>query len=610
MLPRAFLLLFGFSLFLLADILTFYGTAGFVSAHAFDSDTYLASTLLVRIAVFLLIFFLLSSKRNSVFPSRSTNVFGALCISVGICLIFALGGVVGEKELMVLSGSLIGAGQALLYLTWLSSLSLFGYRASYLFLLGCHALATLLCVAVLALVPGFFRVALVVVSVWVSAFCAPRQESLPHVRSVVGEHAVDMAPLLSKGVLTVGVFAAIGGFVTSISPKIIDPIDLQYITLLVSSVVLVVMFVPALAFEQPLKLENSYRIALPLSALGFLVLPGMIEGVPVDVAGTLATTGYMVCGIVLYCLIAEISNAASVSPVLLFAACEAIVLVCRLFGMVVGEVCSALVPNMDVALAPLGVGCLYLVVIAVSWLAGRGGKGADSLPSESAPDERSDDFGEPAENARAQVCEASDLGFMSNLSQDQVAICIQMLEGRTISRIAQDMFLSSSAVKYHAQKIYRAAGVHSRSELAEKLRSCSQACDSSETLSEREKEAAASLGSARCADFDSNSFRRMTGHLASESGLSGREAQILDCLARGYSVGAIADALGISLNTAKTHVRHVYGKLGVHSKQEVIDLYRQRDSEGVGEADGMVCSSGALRKAQDTEEEPYGASSA
>ena len=54
-----------------------------------------------------------------------------------------------------------------------------------------------------------------------------------------------------------------------------------------------------LLFRQPFKLESSYRVALPLSALGLLVLPGLTEAVPPAIAGTLATTGYMMCGIVL-----------------------------------------------------------------------------------------------------------------------------------------------------------------------------------------------------------------------------------------------------------------------------------------------------------------------
>lgn len=60
--------------------------------------------------------------------------------------------------------------------------------------------------------------------------------------------------------------------------------------------------------------------------------------------------------------------------------------------------------------------------------------------------------------------------------------------------------------------------------------------------------------------------------LAAEHALSSREAQICSYLARGRSQTYIRDALFLSKNTVATHVRHLYTKLGVHSKQELIDL--------------------------------------
>ena len=62
--------------------------------------------------------------------------------------------------------------------------------------------------------------------------------------------------------------------------------------------------------------------------------------------------------------------------------------------------------------------------------------------------------------------------------------------------------------------------------------------------------------------------------LARDRGLTARELEVLTLLAQGRSNPYIRDALGISLDTAGTHVKHVYAKLGVHSRQELIDLVR------------------------------------
>ncbi len=55
-------------------------------------------------------------------------------------------------------------------------------------------------------------------------------------------------------------------------------------------------------------------------------------------------------------------------------------------------------------------------------------------------------------------------------------------------------------------------------------------------------------------------------------GLTAREAQVLVQLARGWSANAIASELGITQNTAWAHIKRIYVKLGVHSKQELIEF--------------------------------------
>lgn len=55
-------------------------------------------------------------------------------------------------------------------------------------------------------------------------------------------------------------------------------------------------------------------------------------------------------------------------------------------------------------------------------------------------------------------------------------------------------------------------------------------------------------------------------------GLTDREQEIFEYLARGRNVRFIQEALVVSYNTVKTHVSHVYAKLDVHSHQELIDL--------------------------------------
>lgn len=62
--------------------------------------------------------------------------------------------------------------------------------------------------------------------------------------------------------------------------------------------------------------------------------------------------------------------------------------------------------------------------------------------------------------------------------------------------------------------------------------------------------------------------------LASQFGLTAREVDVLLLVSEGRSYQRIADSLGISLGTVQGHVKCLYRKLGVHTKQEVIELVR------------------------------------
>ena len=75
---------------------------------------------------------------------------------------------------------------------------------------------------------------------------------------------------------------------------------------------------------------------------------------------------------------------------------------------------------------------------------------------------------------------------------------------------------------------------------------------------------------APAADIDELTARIL--ELAERGGLTPRETEVFDLLARGRSIPYVRDALVISRETAATHAKHVYAKLDVHSRQELIDL--------------------------------------
>lgn len=57
--------------------------------------------------------------------------------------------------------------------------------------------------------------------------------------------------------------------------------------------------------------------------------------------------------------------------------------------------------------------------------------------------------------------------------------------------------------------------------------------------------------------------------------LSEREQEVLDLLVTGLRVKEIADKLFVSANTVRTHIRHIYEKLQVQSRVEVVNRVRR-----------------------------------
>ena len=69
------------------------------------------------------------------------------------------------------------------------------------------------------------------------------------------------------------------------------------------------------------------------------------------------------------------------------------------------------------------------------------------------------------------------------------------------------------------------------------------------------------------------SFQSTTSPADQENQLSPREERVLDCLARGLAYKQIGDELGISINTIRTHLQHIYEKLHVRSRTEAVAKY-------------------------------------
>ena len=85
------------------------------------------------------------------------------------------------------------------------------------------------------------------------------------------------------------------------------------------------------------------------------------------------------------------------------------------------------------------------------------------------------------------------------------------------------------------------------------------------------------------ADEEGESEGGSLASLARSRGLSPREVEVFEYLARGRNCSFISTQLVISEETAKTHIKRIYRKFGVHSQQALLDLV---ELDGIPRSEG------------------------
>lgn len=77
---------------------------------------------------------------------------------------------------------------------------------------------------------------------------------------------------------------------------------------------------------------------------------------------------------------------------------------------------------------------------------------------------------------------------------------------------------------------------------------------------------------AATASLSTDSFADQVTLVAERFRLSPRETEVLRLFAAGRSAAFIAELQFVTTNTVRSHIKHIYGKCDVHSRQELITL--------------------------------------
>ena len=93
-------------------------------------------------------------------------------------------------------------------------------------------------------------------------------------------------------------------------------------------------------------------------------------------------------------------------------------------------------------------------------------------------------------------------------------------------------------------------------------------------------------GAAPGESFYADRISKQCALLQAHFKLTNREAQIVEAVARGNTVGAIAEQLGVSENTVRTHTKRLYTTLDIHKKRQLVELVGTFDANALNAGEG------------------------
>lgn len=456
----ALYLAFGYMSFESPTVLASLGETG----HLVQS-VFLIAAIAARLAVYGAMIAL--ARRPGRLASVAAFVVTAAMAAVGFVvthMAFRFAGFVPLGSLapyLVFGGVCFGAGDALANLMWARFSGTLGLRKVYVFVLMSN-MASLVVYFLVTLAPSPFMLPLGVVLFFVSVLCVKRSLDL---RAPISEEYSVSAfkgalAKLWRPVLGTAILAFMSGLMLQLSSRQDIPLEtFQATSLVTQAVVVAALFLPVLLVKKQPNLGAVYKVALPLSAAGFLLLPLIWDGAG-GLANACAQLGTLVAGIVLWCMVAEATCSSKLPAALLFSCVFVCTNAAQMTGTLVGFFNARMLAHGDVALTAVALVAVYMVAMVSMFLF------KDRKLNASGPDGRDapDAPAAPREGGALEV-RCAVLADEHGLTPRESEVLVLLGQGRTARGISERLYVSENTVKYHIKSIYQKLGVHARGEV-------------------------------------------------------------------------------------------------------------------------------------------------
>lgn len=581
---------------------TMFGASSIMGVYSVslgNVETDFSLAFIVSVVVFgamLLFHGIADQKLLKYYVSRHVAVIAALLTSIGSMLL-ALPpfGMTADTVLQIASGIITGTGSSLLIIFWGTAFSR-------------HDAATIVLNSAIAIAISVFVYAII----------------LHHIPSPVGGAVTALLPiaelpfLLAKtpqpyterdelpvfnplpikrgqfilrfGIPTAIFGVALGALRQSSIQTIVPAANAsdQMLVLLAACVATVLILITLLALNTADKWNKLFRPLVPFVAVAVFLLP-MLEMGEFSMSSMILLAGYMCFEALIWICFGELSQGYRLSPVFVFGIGRGLLALSSLFGsllptfalgspestpfgsetvvvalLMVMVVAYAMLPHdkeiqelvIPCPLAQAAVDGVFSPESAKAAFASRSDLAAEGEPAAETP-KQDDAVERSAETHGAEEAEAP-------ATQDVQTAGAENAEGKDASGAAVS---ASTKAAEKAEEAVEEAGSSRAAANADPY-----PVRSSAAQPQPKEEAAPQSSDDLWPDGKRGRFKRKCELVANRYLLSRRETEVLFFLAKGHNATSIQEQLYISEGTTKTHIRHIYRKLDIHSQQELIQI--------------------------------------
>jgi DNA-binding CsgD family transcriptional regulator len=267
-----------------------------------------------------------------------------------------------------------------------------------------------------------------------------------------------LARLLWRPILCTAAFSFMSGLMSQVSAQGRLPLEsFQQVSILASLIVVGILLLPALLLSKPLDITTAYRIALPISAAGFMLLPFVWDTL-FGLTNVLTNMGLMTVSIILWCMLAATTRQTHLAARVVFGACLALIIGARLSGKVLGFVFETHLTQSFLSLAAVALVSIYLLsMVSLVLLKGQRLTRGHEAEGEGL---RVVTWGEDRYRERC-----GHIAHAADFTPRELEVLLLLGQGRSIANISSSLFVSENTAKSHIRSIYRKLGVHSKQEL-------------------------------------------------------------------------------------------------------------------------------------------------